>query len=78
MNIKETTLGANQWLEDNQRLQYKTGKNMDSLMQPDATPDDPDDGPKEFIAKADDLDDFVVALRPMQIRTFVVNMRLKA
>ncbi|XP_044750282.1 lysosomal alpha-mannosidase isoform X3 [Coccinella septempunctata] len=63
ISIKETTLGANQWLSDNSRLHFATD---------DETPER---NPRYIVVNAED--DFIITLNPMQIRTFVVDINRK-
>ncbi|KAF7265915.1 hypothetical protein GWI33_020660 [Rhynchophorus ferrugineus] len=59
-SIRETTLGGNQWLEENRRLSFRST--------------DQDDGNQETVNSEAKtlLSDLVVLLQPMQIRTFVL------
>lgn len=58
--IQETTLGANQWLDKNERLEFE------------ATDEIRKNGKRATIVKA--LDDYQITLNPMQIRTFIIDI----
>ncbi|XP_034247479.1 lysosomal alpha-mannosidase-like isoform X2 [Thrips palmi] len=60
LRLRETTLGANHWLKDSQRLKWRSESN------------DIDQGEEEMHAQEET--DFVVKLTPMQIRTFVIDI----
>ncbi|EEZ99703.1 Alpha-mannosidase 2-like Protein [Tribolium castaneum] len=59
-SIRETTLGANQWLEKNERLEFEA-KDLFRKNEKRAT-----------LIRA--LDDYQITLNPMQIRTFVIEI----
>lgn len=63
-SVKETTLGANQWLSENNRLHFPT---VDDTIERN---------PRYIIVEADD--DFLITLNPMQIRTFIVDVARKS
>lgn len=63
-SLRETTLGGNQWLEDNQRLNFTSAYQSDGAYQED------------FVNK-ELLEDSIVTLKPMQIRTFVIEVSAK-
>ncbi|XP_045462132.1 lysosomal alpha-mannosidase isoform X1 [Harmonia axyridis] len=59
-SIRETTLGANQWLSENSRLQFATEDvNFER-------------NPRYIVVNAED--EFEIRLNPMQIRTFIVDV----
>lgn len=60
-SVRETTLGANQWKEDLSRLKFYA----DPVPIPEHTTEP---------IKARSTDDMVIALNPMEIRTFVIEM----
>lgn len=60
LRMRETTLGANHWLKDSQRLKWKLESN--DIEQVDEQ------------VQAQGETDFVVQLSPMQIRTFVIDI----
>ncbi|XP_048525102.1 lysosomal alpha-mannosidase, partial [Dendroctonus ponderosae] len=61
-SLRETTLGGNQWLEDNERMIFK------SLYQSDGLNSRP---------VAEELGEFAVTLNPMEIRTFIIQIEPK-
>ncbi|KAL1517915.1 hypothetical protein ABEB36_001615 [Hypothenemus hampei] len=60
--IHETTLGGNQWLEENERLAFKTTFQSDVL---------------EFDRQSEESDKYIIRLDPMQIRTFIICIKPK-
>lgn len=59
-SLRETTLGANQWLEDNERLEWSIQD---------------DDADKAQMSKSQrETDDLEITLTPMQIRTFIADV----
>lgn len=80
MTVRETTLGANQWLEEGERLQYSTRENLAELVHPGWT-----DGTNAFNFEDEiqvrtgsgNTATFSVTLNPMQIRTFIVSIQMK-
>lgn len=86
--IRETTLSANQWLEDLKRLQFvaeESDTNEDSAnevpeqkqAQPNVEINESDSNePKPDFKRATKNDDnkFIITLKPMEIRTFVVEL----
>ncbi|KAJ1527978.1 hypothetical protein ONE63_007908 [Megalurothrips usitatus] len=59
LRVRETTLAANHWLKDSQRLKWKVESNEIEEVEE---------------VKVQDENDFVVQLSPMQIRTFVIDI----
>ncbi|XP_059478778.1 lysosomal alpha-mannosidase-like [Neocloeon triangulifer] len=59
--VRETTLGGNQWLEDNVRLEFKV-EGEDEVSQQLPRPDPSEDATN-------------ITLNPMQIRTFIIQSR---
>ncbi|XP_055295904.1 lysosomal alpha-mannosidase-like [Sitodiplosis mosellana] len=61
-SIRETTLAANQWLEESKRLSFSTETSDANKINTE----------REIDAKPND-DDFEISLKPMEIRTFIVE-----
>lgn len=68
-------MGGNQWLEDNQRLQFdveemggQTLSGSQTTQTKSMKNDDVEDG---------EVDSLVVKLNPMQIRTFIIDIKSK-
>ncbi|KAJ8919646.1 hypothetical protein NQ315_006173, partial [Exocentrus adspersus] len=86
-SLRETTLGANQWLSDNNKLEFEVAASLEALVDVDQRIDDSklrgkwnDNGNGSNVKRAvlqvpQDLDDFTITLQPMQIRTFVVEIQ---
>lgn len=101
VSIKETTLGANQWIEDNKRLKFSAGGNLEDQLcgfnksssvtnenywtegllhwkQSQTESNDVMSNFSEYVdVKSDNVsskNDFVIALSPMQIKTFIVEV----
>ncbi|KAL3274851.1 hypothetical protein HHI36_019633 [Cryptolaemus montrouzieri] len=62
-SVRETTLGANQWLSDNNRLHF-------------ATVDETKNRSERYVIINSD-NDFIIKLNPMQIRTFVIDVNFR-
>lgn len=60
LRLRETTLGANHWLSESERLAWKTESNDIDVTGEDVT--------------AQGETDFIVKLSPMQIRTFIIDI----
>ncbi|XP_026271901.1 lysosomal alpha-mannosidase isoform X2 [Frankliniella occidentalis] len=60
LRIRETTLGANHWLKDSERLKWKSESNAIDE--------------EEETVHVQEETDFNVQLKPMQIRTFVIDI----
>lgn len=56
--MKETTLGANQWLEDSYGTKFSSSRNWP-------------------VRETDEKEGFVVTLKPLEIRTFVLDIVYK-
>lgn len=99
ISIRETTLSANQWLEESKRLHFKaeTDEINDIAATTEAltseAPDKehrhrrldikPDVSPRQYFKRAnkfqralndDDENDLTITLKPMEIRTFIVEL----
>lgn len=92
-SIRETTLGANQWLSDNQRMDWKLGRPLEEFkndifesayhwhLQTNNIPREGDF--LEYIHEKQDkrsvenLETTAITLQPMQIRTFVIEISKK-
>ncbi|KAH1004273.1 hypothetical protein HUJ04_004052 [Dendroctonus ponderosae] len=61
-SLRETTLGGNQWLEDNERMIFKSLYQSDGL---------------NYRPVAEELGEFAVTLNPMEIRTFIIQIEPK-
>lgn len=75
-SIRETTLSANQWLDKANRLQFTsktTDANEVNTTTEDATTNENRDQQNETTNDA--ADDLTIELNPMQIRTFVVELK---
>lgn len=94
ISIRETTLGGNQWLEENIRMQFQEGIHLEDLISNYGSCDDTQsnmckwrngqvnydgiDG-KLHLKRRSRItnDDFKIILNPMQIRTFVIDIKKK-
>lgn len=65
--IRETTLAANQWLTEAKRMKFRHDDDRTSANVFEGMSTARDDG-----------DDFVITLKPMQIRTFVIYFKWKS
>lgn len=89
-SIKETTLGANQWLEKNKRLDFPAGESIEHILDGKLNDDKIQSHLREIwmrnndeysnyvkrdISMNDNLEDLVINLTPMQIRTFVIEFK---
>lgn len=88
-SIKETTLGANQWLSENERLNFDVAASLEALVNLDQSVDDSELRKKwnrmgdinnnvkrgVVIEVPEDLEDFTISLSPMQIRTLVIEVK---
>lgn len=85
VEIRETTLGANQWLDENQRLRFKKGAPLENFVITE-------EGAKmkrwlkwkiyqndlhrgRVVNEAYTQDQYKISLNPMQIRTFIVEVK---
>lgn len=62
ISLEETTLGANQLLSENDRLKFSSTDQPETSQKP---------------VSDDDLDNLIVTMNPMQIRTFIVSIQAK-
>lgn len=62
-SVRETTLGGNQWLEENNRLKWNTEENDIFKTNYSSVP-----------LYSENEDAISVELKPMQIRTFIVKL----
>lgn len=96
VSIRETTLAANQWLDQADRLKFNVNTESENEI-PSSTENSEskhDFKPKPRLsarqyfessknkfkrhrAAEDDADDYVITLKPMEIRTFVVELEWK-
>lgn len=60
-NLRETTLGGNQWLEDNERIFFRSVYQSDEMSH----------------SKAEESSEYAVTLNPMEIRTFIIEVEPK-
>lgn len=67
VSLRETTLGANQWLNDNERLHF--GRDSDSNDQEN------DINYLLYKRQTSSSDMLKIVLNPMQIRTFVIDVK---
>lgn len=98
VSYRETTLGANQWLDENRRLFFNESKTSKDLVH--ELKDDPIwmDGAKKWLRNQNDGNDvkvnydqnsqpryqkksiapqdFIIILNPMEIRTFVIDVKM--
>ncbi|XP_050302527.1 lysosomal alpha-mannosidase-like isoform X2 [Anthonomus grandis grandis] len=65
-SIKETTLGGNQWLEDNQRLNFKSLYQLDDL------------DFQMLKHSGGYLESTSITLEPMEIRTFIIEVTINS
>ncbi|CAH0546840.1 unnamed protein product [Brassicogethes aeneus] len=85
--IKETTLGGNQWIEENERLVFDTSDSIESLIDKSFLSKEQlesrikyEESDSETInnvkreVKQDNLADLKITLHPMQIRTFIIEI----
>lgn len=64
ISIRETTLAANQWLDESKRLLFNTDNNDTNKINTDSKNDSqPND------------DRFEISLKPMEIRTFIAEFK---
>lgn len=80
-SIRETTLAANQWFEKAKRLMFTAETNNQSATFEAEYPDgESDQGTPTVDSKsaAAPSDKFTITLNPMEIRTFIVEMKWKA
>ncbi|CAH1141510.1 unnamed protein product [Phyllotreta striolata] len=83
-SMRETTLGGNQWLSDNQRLRFDSDSLLEDLWKADGGYQewakqkwmDSFKEPRDFIEDFKE-DDMKITLNPMQIRTFILNVSRK-
>lgn len=75
-SMRETTLGANQWLNEVDRLQFEAKTEATSNEVSDSTEYELNEIDDQLDSEAeDDSTDFKVTLKPMEIRTFVVKLK---
>ncbi|XP_057661695.1 lysosomal alpha-mannosidase-like isoform X1 [Diorhabda carinulata] len=86
-NLQETTLGGNQWLSENHRLQFNVGSTLEDLWADEKISEYQKWAQNKWkanlkervIAEAkdlsDDVDNLKILLNPMQIRTFILNIK---
>lgn len=85
VEIRETTLGANQWLDEKHRLHFKKGTpledfimfgegaNMKRWLKWKIYQNDLHRG--RVVSETDTQDQYKISLNPMQIRTFIVEAK---
>ncbi|XP_030753916.1 lysosomal alpha-mannosidase-like [Sitophilus oryzae] len=86
LSLEETTLGANQWLRDSNRLKFKTNSTLEQLVYEDyntnieyanvvknAWMERSKITPQSILQ--DNLDDLQITLNPSDIRTFIIGIR---
>lgn len=74
ISIRETTLSANQWLDKAARLEFTAETDNNSTLEETFYSVNDDEKPK-LESNSENLQ---ITLNPMQIRTFVVEMKWKA
>lgn len=84
INLRETTLGANQWLSDNHRLNFDTNVNLEDLWDTDKNyqtwaknkwnQNMKHREPQTSHHRSENLDELLIVLSPMQIRTFIFDI----
>lgn len=82
--MRETTLGANQWLSDNHRLNFDTNVNLEDLWDTDKNyqtwaknkwnQNMKHREPQTSHHRSENLDELLIVLSPMQIRTFIFDI----
>lgn len=72
-SIRETTLSANQWQNEATRLHF-TPKTT-NLNEINATTEDNDSTNQDNQSSSDEADDLTIHLKPMEIRTFIVQIK---
>lgn len=81
--MRETTLGANQWLNEVERLQFETKEEAASNEISDSTEFEESNETEDTIVPEAEGEtyyehtDFKITLKPMEIRTFVVKLKWK-
>lgn len=86
VSLQETTLGANQWLKDNERLRFNTTGTLEDLLYNDENTDieyanlinEKWNNKEENVGNValnDNINDFEVVLNPSDIRTFVLEIK---
>ncbi|CAH1973774.1 unnamed protein product [Acanthoscelides obtectus] len=83
--IKETTLGGNQWLSDNHRLHFETAGKLEDLLREEGAFDDTKSTEESthtkratIIDASEDVDNLKIKLTPMQIRTFIIEIKVNS
>jgi hypothetical protein len=67
VSARETTLGGNQWLSESHRFEWKSESNdIDSTLEDEELP----------LSSENDKDALSIALVPMQIRTFIIDIQI--
>lgn len=78
-SIRETTLSANQWKDEANRLLFTTkttNSNEINTTTEDFALDEPNENrTKRDQSLTDDTEDFTILLNPMEIRTFIVELK---
>lgn len=95
ISIRETTLSANQWLDEAKRFHFKAKtEDENSISFISESPEkekrqlkldiNPDISPRQYFKRAnkykrqhaieDDDDDLTITLKPMEIRTFIIEL----
>lgn len=80
ISIRETTLAANQWLENAERLKFTAEANNQNATYEAENPDeDNQETPKaDSKSNGSPSENYTITLNPMEIRTFIVEMKWKA
>lgn len=80
-SLKETTLGGNQWLNENKRLYFDEGDDLEKLKTSRSARHRTtnQNEKRTFTSKkksrvAEDIDNLQITLNPMEIRTFVATV----
>ncbi|XP_030753915.1 lysosomal alpha-mannosidase-like [Sitophilus oryzae] len=86
VSLEETTLGANQWLKDSDRLKFKTNSTLEQLLNEDyntnieyatvvknAWIEGSKTKPQPTLK--DNLDELEISLNPSDIRTFIIGIK---
>ncbi|KAF7271106.1 hypothetical protein GWI33_015990 [Rhynchophorus ferrugineus] len=93
VSLKETTLGGNQWLDDNHRMKFNTNGTLEAIVYDDIDVNTGDNtvhklwmqdniyqyrNKREIIVDSEDrFAEFEVILNPSQIRTFIIEIKKK-
>ncbi|KAJ9584475.1 hypothetical protein L9F63_021169 [Diploptera punctata] len=73
MSARETTLGGNQWLNETHRLQWKAESNEIDLES--ESEEFQEELYSAFISEEVDNDPLIITITPMQIRTFIIEIK---